>query len=716
MRKVLLSVLLFMYIAVNIQSQTNNSAITIKGIEKDEVDNSARMGTDVKTNANGDNMAIIKINTRDTGFGFDIGVTKPVVEYKVGEVWVYVSPGIKWFSMNHPKYGKSENYNIPIRIESSAVYVLNVEFKGSDGQVVVLDYGFLIIKTEPKNATVFINDNSITNDVGEVQRKYSYGKYKIRVEAPLFHPYTTIINLTGSTQPVDVKLVPNFGWLNINTLPESGAMISIDGERQITKTPFKSDKIRSGEHTVVMSKEMFKTVTEKIVIKDNEITNLNVNMPVNFGEITINSLSGADIYIDGELKSNSNRKGRLDNGIYTLEARKDRHITAKKDIHVIPGQPQTIELTPKPIVGNLDVMCVPSGSDIMIGGKHYGTTPKTITGLLIGEYEVVLSKANYGTERRTVTIQDGKTSEVITTLTEGKNIVITSNPAGAKLYIDNVYKGITPLTLSLGFKDHAVILDNNGRKTVRDNITVSEAGPSTFNFNVNHSTNVTITSTPPGAILYVDDIYRGITPQSMYMDFGQHRVKLSNAGKKEIETSIDVAENGKSSFDFNVNGSKLVIFEGSPKSAVYINNSYRGETPLKLELDYNVYSLMLDNGGEKHTDYFIVNDNTDKKYMYKFSKNTRPEESKNASTELLTRGFITYGISAPIMDKLTVSSYMDLNLGFVVNRVGFYFRIKTNFDFSYSGSLSSIMLDKGDELIAGYSKINRLEGGWRTSF
>lgn len=603
MRKVSLLMLLFFGIAFVVNSQTNNSAINIKGIMKDEADISARTGDGVKVNPNGVNMAIIKINSRDTGFEFDVGVQKPIVEYKMGEIWVYVNPGTRWFSLAHRKYGKSVNYNIPIRIESSMVYVLDVEFKDVDGKVVEsVDYGFITVRTDPKDAIVYVNDIIIDNQAGEAMMKYGYGVYHIRVERDMHHPFEQTINLNKDTKPIDVKLMPNFGWINITTTPESNADIRLNGKTLIQKTPFKTDKLTSGEYSVMVNKDMFKTVERKVVVKDGETTEINIDMPANFALVTINSsVNDADIYIDNKKVGVSKWSGRLSARVYTIEVKKDKHVTAKQDVNVLNGIDQTLELTPKPIVGNLDIMCRPSGSEITINGvKRTETTPTTIVGLLIGDYDVMLSKPGYGTEKRNVTIKEGETASIDATLSTGRQVTIKSSPSGATLYVDNVYMGFTP--------------------------------------------------------------------HSMPMSFGQHKIKLDNNGKKTLEENITITETGKTDFDFNVNYSKDITFKSYPKAKLYIAGEYKGDTPIKLPLEYKSYNMYLEYpNGKQHRDYITVNDNTNDTYEHNLRH--KPDY------------FITYGVSVPFAESFNLASYMDLNFGMVVNKVGWYARVKSNFNF-----------------------------------
>ncbi|HSH50951.1 MAG TPA: fibrobacter succinogenes major paralogous domain-containing protein, partial [Bacteroidales bacterium] len=58
-------------------------------------------------------------------------------------------------------------------------------------------------------------------------------------------------------------------------------------------------------------------------------------------------------------------------------------------------------------------------------------------------------------------------------------------------------------------------------------------------------------STPTGAQLIIDDKSHGATPQTVTLVFGNHNVKLVN-GKKVVNEAINIAQNGRTSFSFDV--------------------------------------------------------------------------------------------------------------------------------------------------------------------
>lgn len=75
--------------------------MSVAGFEERPMDMDARVTYPV-TDPNGQTCALIKVETTQTGFGFDTGVIQVVkTEQKIGEVWVYVQPRVKKITIMH---------------------------------------------------------------------------------------------------------------------------------------------------------------------------------------------------------------------------------------------------------------------------------------------------------------------------------------------------------------------------------------------------------------------------------------------------------------------------------------------------------------------------------------------------------------------------------------------------------------------------------------
>jgi uncharacterized protein (TIGR02145 family) len=211
---------------------------------------------------------------------------------------------------------------------------------------------------------------------------------------------------------IDKKLRPNFGYINISSSPEQGAKAFVDGE-YIGVTPIKTDKIKSGEHKVMVMKDMYKMTEKSFTVTDGQTTNATLNMSANFVNVTITTDSQSDIYVDEEYKGKGKWTGRLSDGAHIFEAKKTNHRASKKSLDLVLGETKTITLdAPTPIYGEIDINTTPMGATIYIDGKNYGETPNYISDILIGEHELKLTKQGCAEIKKTIIIKEGETLKI----------------------------------------------------------------------------------------------------------------------------------------------------------------------------------------------------------------------------------------------------------------------------------------------------------------
>ena len=447
-----------------------------------------------KEDKNGEKAALIKIVTTETGFEFDAGVIGIVATVqKTSEIWLYVPRGSKVVTIKHPKLGLLRNYPYPQSIEAGEVY----EMVLTTGKVIItveeptIETQWLIITTDPAGADVYINNQPAGKT--PYQNELPSGKYTWRVSKELYLPEAGIAELqsSGEKQVMNVKMKPNFGTLNLTSLPENGANVSLNGIETGKTTPCSIEKIPSGEHSISLSLDMYETAIQRINLAAGETKQVSLNMNPTFAQVTISTDPAADIYINGQLKAKTTWQGRLNPGVYTFEAKLDKHFTATEKQTVTVGQPLNVKLNPIPKTGNLKIVTAPYDATIKIDGKDCGKTPVTLKNFLIGDYTVELSLPGYATSYEKTTITEGLTAEINTTLQYGMQVEITSNPGGAALFIDEKPSGKTPYTGTLGFGSHNLRVESNGKKAKKV-VQVSQGGASAFALVI--TSNITETS------------------------------------------------------------------------------------------------------------------------------------------------------------------------------------------------------------------------------
>lgn len=347
------SILIFFLILCSLTLQAQDYKVV--GMESLPADMTAR--EHIKTDGNGKQCAVLRIATQNItaeqreGFHFESDWGSYVVEKSVvdGEIWVWVSPGLKTLKIKHSKLGQWELHTTTYGITVEALHTYKVVVQGimmnlgNEPKEVTQQY--LAFRISPANATLFVNDElwEVGSDGSAVQF-VKFGTYSYRVMAPNYHPETgtVTVNDPENTQTVPVNLKPDF--VEVTLKVDADAEIWVNNENKGTRT-----------WTGNLGKGTYKFECKQAGHETSMITK----------EIT------ADL-----------------NG-------------------------QTINLSkPTPIYGSLNIESTPNTATLYIDGKDIGTTPKAINEILIGQHEIRLVLEGYTAYKETITVKKGERTQI----------------------------------------------------------------------------------------------------------------------------------------------------------------------------------------------------------------------------------------------------------------------------------------------------------------
>ncbi|MDR3367179.1 MAG: PEGA domain-containing protein [Prevotellaceae bacterium] len=445
--------------------------LAVESFARDDSDQSARI-KEKRTDQNNKVCAIIKIETplllKD--FTFDVGMAAVEhTEQRTGEIWLWLSPGVRKLTIQHAHLGVVRNYPLSEALKEATVYIMRLR-SGSVRTVVEdnVQLQYIEVECNVAGATIKIDNEKpevFTN--GKFSKAVSYGKHRYTVEAPMYHPESGIREVTvEKSAPLTVELRPQFGQLTINTTPEPGAEVFIDDEKR-GKSPLTIGRLKSGTHKIRVVKPQFLPAEQKQTIADGATESLTLTMQPNFAVITLTAPDGGDIYINDEKKATAQWKGRLTPGPYKVEVRKPSHRSSVKAITSEAGKNETIRLAaPTPIYGALNVKEKNVKADIFIDGKKYGKTPNIIKNLLVGKHFVELRAEGYKPSLQEVEVREGKEQLVAVQLQEEEktgSLTVTANiPVSVGIHIDGKYMGSAPLSVTLPVGAKKVAFDAPG--------------------------------------------------------------------------------------------------------------------------------------------------------------------------------------------------------------------------------------------------------------
>jgi hypothetical protein len=141
----------------------------------------------------------------------------------------------------------------------------------------------------------------------------------------------------------------------------------------------------------------------------------------------------------------------------------------------------------KPVIvfGQIVVTSVPDGAQVQIDGRTDPSwlTPYTVSGLKPGQHSISLAKSGFASESRSVELGPGGKSQVAVHLTQlGATLVVSSQPAGASVFIDGRNAGhLTPAHITVAERGtHTVLVRKEGY--LDETTTLALAPGQTFNY------------------------------------------------------------------------------------------------------------------------------------------------------------------------------------------------------------------------------------------
>ena len=273
---------------------------------------------------------------------------------------------------------------------------------------------WLVLQVEPKDAMVVIDGNVCPADAqGFVQRAFPNGTHTYTISAKDYHTESGTFVIAGEKIQRNISLRPAYGWLSI---PESeilnGATVYVDNTLLGT-VPFRSDKLASGQHSVLIVKELYKNAEASITISDGETYTYTPTLVANYGTVTINAGGDFDIYANGKLLGRSPWSGNLTADSYIFEARMEGYEPSSVTRTVVNGSAvQSIDIpAPKAILGYITVVSSPAMATVMVDGKAIGTTPLT-ENVLIGKHKLSIVADGYTTYEKDIYITKDCNEEI----------------------------------------------------------------------------------------------------------------------------------------------------------------------------------------------------------------------------------------------------------------------------------------------------------------
>jgi hypothetical protein len=211
--------------------------------------------------------------------------------------------------------------------------------------------------------------------------------------------------------------------------------------------------------------------------------------------------------------------------------------------------PPVIQLIPSTSIGTLVINSNPSGAEVHIDGKRIGYTGSNIR-LNAGNYNVTVKAKYYNDTTFSVVVLPNQTSvisniKLVLIGTFGK-LIISSSPTKADIYINDVNSGKrTTDTLILEAGNYTVKLMKVYHKDVSLNVNIVAGETVTRNITLTEIS-LTVESTPPGALIYLDGANMlNFTPSKLQLGLGTHTITLTLFGYYDTTFTVPQPQNNQ---------------------------------------------------------------------------------------------------------------------------------------------------------------------------
>ncbi len=310
--------------------------------------------------------------------------------------------------------------------------------------------------------------------------------------------------------------------------------------------------------------------------------------------------SGANVYIEGELKGTTPYEELIEEGNYIYLIRKNKYYDTDGNINVEQGNTKEINAKLKPKFGNIEIKTTPTGADISINNKPTGKqTPTTFDFKEQGKYDIMLQKYKYKTEYKTITLQEGVTEKINITLKKDyASVTIKTTPErGANIEIDDKeINKTTPYTITeLSSGEHKIRVTKKMYKPAEKTINVTAGQAQTTEIIMQPTfTEITINTTPEDAKIYIDGNYKSTGKYTGKLNEGMHIIEIKKEKYKNRKENITIKAGTPKTIKYTMQARKgnIAITTSPTKAEIYINGTHKGKSPKMIyDLiigDYNI--------------------------------------------------------------------------------------------------------------------------------
>ena len=440
-------------------------------------------------------------------------------------------------------------------------------------------FGTIEVISEPSNADVYVDGYSVGKT--PVKTKVDVGEHTVRISKDHYFEVEKKVKVNVN-QVVEItqKLTP-MGVLAVTSMP-SGAQVYVNGIYKGT-TPVEVH-LSGGEYLIKVYKEGYGGMNKKITIQPLTTKAVNFELkPV--GSVGVESdPKQAKVFLDGSYIGTTPLViPDLSFGDHEIVIMKDNYERWVKKIRIETPEKRYIHARLTPYSGSLRITSVPSVANVYINGEKVGITPFTKDDIPVGTYDVKVVKGEVGMWEQKVKIERNRTTELDLNLTIVGLLEIETIPVeNASVYIDGIYKGNTPLKLSLLAGKHRITIRHPDYSDWSQEIVLARGEIKKMKIDLRDMGSLTILTDPVGSTIYIDGKNVGISP---YIDprmvVGKYDVLITRSGYNPVHRIVEVKKDQETKLNVSLEPlSRVSVNTYPPSCDVFVDDKDFGKSPV----------------------------------------------------------------------------------------------------------------------------------------
>ncbi len=255
--------------------------------------------------------------------------------------------------------------------------------------------GHLSVITPNIDAEVWI-DGEVAGRSNQKIDNINAGEHAIKIVADRYQEHLQVFEVIGLNQAQELELALKPAWANVSFSSDpANAELYANGEL-LGRTPLQVELLE-GEHQLMLKLSGFKAWQESIEVEaEQNIEMPQVSLDKADGLVLVKTLpSGAGLTVNGTYRGQSPFELNLAPGQrYQVTVFKEGYQAARRDINVVSGEEQTLNLKLQPQLGDVKIVSQPSDALLYIDGRLMGRANQTLS-LPSKQHSVSIKKEGY---------------------------------------------------------------------------------------------------------------------------------------------------------------------------------------------------------------------------------------------------------------------------------------------------------------------------------